>query len=548
MKALSFSPAVLFISAFSMLLAQAGYAGSATWSQTPVDSEWTTAAYWTPATVPNGPIDVATFATSTSLNPLVDSNIEVDSIVFNPGASVFTVTVNSSTAILTLSGGGVTNESGQTQHFSTKTSTGQIQFINSASAGARDILYSNRAVAGDAGTTSFFDTTTAGSAVFDNAGSNLTNGPAGSTQFYGDSTAGDATFTNEVSHSFYPGGFISFNDNSTAGNGTFINNSSANIYFYDTSTADNGTFTNAGTITFYENSTAGNATFNNKVTLQFFNSASAENATITNEGATVSGTSGGLTLFVDASAANATIVNNGSTVESISGAATVFNAGGKAENSVLIANGGVGSNLGGTIYFEGDSDGGTSRNEVFGNGTLYLGYQTPPGVTVGSVEGNGIVELGANNLTVGSNNLSTTFSGIIQDGDLGPGGSLTKIGMGKLTLTNANTYTGGTTVNGGILLANNGSGSATGRGLVQVISGTLGGSGTISGAVTMGTGSGPGAFLGPGASGVIPGTLTIRKNLNLLADATYRVTVNSTGYGEGDRQRSTNSRCADPFQ
>ena len=52
--------------------------------------------------------------------------------------------------------------------------------------------------------------------------------------------------------------------------------------------------------------------------------------------------------------------------------------------------------------------------------------------------------LGVNNLTVGSNNLSTTFSGVIQDG-----GSLTKVGRGTLILTNANTYTGGTTIEQG---------------------------------------------------------------------------------------------------
>ena len=58
--------------------------------------------------------------------------------------------------------------------------------------------------------------------------------------------------------------------------------------------------------------------------------------------------------------------------------------------------------------------------------------------------------LGANELTVGSNNLSTVVSGAISDGGVGggTGGSLIKVGTGTLTLSGANTYTGPTTVNG----------------------------------------------------------------------------------------------------
>ena len=107
--------------------------------------------------------------------------------------------------------------------------------------------------------------------------------------------------------------------------------------------------------------------------------------------------------------------------------------------------------------------------------------------------------LGGLNLIVGNNNLSTTFSGLMQDGPFfGFGGSLTKIGNGKLTLSKANTYTGGTTVSKGTLLVTNRTGSATGTGAVQVNKGTLGGTGIITGAVTVGTGRSSGAVLLPG--------------------------------------------------
>ena len=75
---------------------------------------------------------------------------------------------------------------------------------------------------------------------------------------------------------------------------------------------------------------------------------------------------------------------------------------------------------------------------------------------IGSIEGSGNYFLGSKTLIVGGNNLSTTVSGIIQDGGFlgGIGGSLTKVGTGTLTLTGANTYSGGTNFNGGILAVN----------------------------------------------------------------------------------------------
>jgi autotransporter-associated beta strand protein len=70
--------------------------------------------------------------------------------------------------------------------------------------------------------------------------------------------------------------------------------------------------------------------------------------------------------------------------------------------------------------------------------------------TIGSLSGNGAVNLGSGTLTTGGNNGSTTFSGLIS----GPGGSLVKTGGGTMTLTNAgNSYSGGTTLSGGVLQA-----------------------------------------------------------------------------------------------
>src|SRR5205814_2427328 len=63
---------------------QTSQAGSAAWSTSPTTGDWNTAANWTPATVPNGPADVATFAVSNNTGVSILAFTEVDSIVFNP--------------------------------------------------------------------------------------------------------------------------------------------------------------------------------------------------------------------------------------------------------------------------------------------------------------------------------------------------------------------------------------------------------------------------------------------------------------------------------
>jgi autotransporter-associated beta strand protein len=172
-----------------------------------------------------------------------------------------------------------------------------------------------------------------------------------------------------------------------------------------------------------------------------------------------------------------------------------------------------------SLKFNDDSTADGARVEVIGNGNLDISGHNTPSVTIGSVEGSGLVFLGTNNLTVGSNNISTTFSGVIQDS-----GSFTKIGRGTLTFIGANTYTGGTTVEQGTLAVNNLSGSATGTGAVQVNAGVLGGRGIIGGDVTVGTGSGRRAGLDSGTPGSDPGHfLSILGALTLNSDATCTI-------------------------
>jgi autotransporter-associated beta strand protein len=231
-------------------------------------------------------------------------------------------------------------------------------------------------------------------------------------------------------------------------------------------------------------------------------------------------------------AGNGTLINNGGTFSGAGGGETSFEIGSTAGNATLIANGGLGGGGGGTIRFT-STRGGTARVEVFGNGNLDTSSHVLAGsVMIGSIEGDGLVFLGSNNVSVGSNNASTNFSGVIQDGggNGGTGASLIKVGTGTLVLTNANTYTGGTTIKRGTLMVNNRQGSGTGSGPVQINGRRLVGKGTIAGAVTVGTGIGSGAVLSPGylhgANKL--GALTIQSTLTFNSDATYEAELNSS--------------------
>jgi outer membrane autotransporter protein len=171
------------------------------------------------------------------------------------------------------------------------------------------------------------------------------------------------------------------------------------------------------------------------------------------------------------------------------------------------------------LTFRDNSTAGGAAIKNNASGAVDLSPTVGPGgdgkVSAGSIAGAGAYILGANELTVGSNNLSTEVSGVIS----GTGGSLVKTGTGTLTLSGNNTYTGGTTVSGGKLVVN---GSLASN--VTLDGGTLGGSGTIGGVSVAN-----GATVAPGNS---IGTLTVSGNVAFAAGSTYQVEVNAAGQGD----------------
>jgi hypothetical protein len=531
------------------------FAGSATWNLNPASGDWNTATNWTPATVPNGPTDTATFEISSQTSVSNSTDTQVNGMIFDPGASAFTITFGPNHTF-TVGAGGIVNNSGTTQNFINQTDQrfdfGTLVFADGASAGNMVTITNQGAsrLNGDGAQISFFGNSSAGSATIINE---LPRGYAGGKiDFFDTSTAGDATFvdTGSVGQTF--GGRITFHNSSTGANGSFevqaatcVFCGSGNMQFSDDSTAGQGTFvlgggtfinSTGGTITFSDNSSAGEASF----TVNGAASASAETfgailtvgssvggATFIGNGGTAEGAAGG-TIYANFAdpGTGATFIANGATVSRAQGA-TVF-PGNLIANSVVIANDGANRGRGGRVYFISDLIGGPGRVAAFGDGSIDISRLTTAGASFGSIEGNGKIFLGSKNLSVGSNNRSTRFHGVIRDGGYidDTGGSLTKVGTGGLTLLRPSSYTGVTIVTSGDLLVDNRSGSATGTGDVFVNAGTLGGMGIIAGAVTVGTGNGAGAILAPSQT-PSPGTLTIQESLTFQSDGIYQCALNS---------------------
>ena len=124
--------------------------------------------------------------------------------------------------------------------------------------------------------------------------------------------------------------------------------------------------------------------------------------------------------------------------------------------------------------------------------------------------GAGVLEIGAAN---GNNTLGGTPA--LLDGASGSLG-LVKRGSGLLTITAAQTFSGGLVISNGTVFLDNLTGSSTGSGAVTVYGGTLAGNSTISGAVSVENG----ATLSPGAS---VGKLTINNTLTLAGNTLIEV-------------------------
>ncbi len=199
-----------------------------------------------------------------------------------------------------------------------------------------------------------------------------------------------------------------------------------------------------------------------------------------------------------------------------------------------IVNGGSATFIGnGTIFFFNSSTAG-SATIINNNGETFQDSSTPGNaalvnngsilfastglngdnkISAGSIAGGGTFQL-EDELTVGSNNLSTTVSG-----EFFGTGALVKIGTGTLTLSNTSLllYPGPTTVNGGTLEVDS---------VLRSLSVTVNAGGTLSGTgEDARTTTIAGGTLAPGNAADPTGTFTIGGNLAFQSGAIYLVTL-----------------------
>jgi autotransporter-associated beta strand protein len=266
-----------------MIVSPFARAGSATWSATPMDGDWFTAANWTPATVPNGYSDTATFAVSNLTNIVFSGFAIIGKLTFTSGASPYFLTINPQRT-LAFSTGGIINSSqiNQTVFVSADAGgeSGMLVFKHAASAGSQ-VTYITQGNfvfnLGNGGLIIFENRSSGSEANFINRAATAKSAFAGRIIFTDNANAGHSTITNEgAAVDSAAGGFTSFDDTTGAGNalivtqgGTAPGGKGGLLLFAGASNAGSATLvandaTNRGqsaVIQITENAQAGSATF-----------------------------------------------------------------------------------------------------------------------------------------------------------------------------------------------------------------------------------------------------------------------------------------------
>ncbi len=268
-------------------------------------------------------------------------------------------------------------------------------------------------------------------------------------------------------------------DNNVTGEGQIVKSGSDELIVTGDNNYSGGTTITGGTLTADHADSLGTGAIANSGVLQV-GEGELEN-TLSGAGSLVKTGTGELTLSGDNSYSGTTTITGGTLTADHAdslGTGTIANSGvlqvgeGELENT-LSGSGSLVKTGTGELTLSGDNtySGGTTIDD----GVLIADNADSLGT--GPIANNGVLQ-------VGEGELKNTLSGT---------GSLVKIGTGELTLSGDNTYSGGTTIDDGVLIADNadslGTGAVANNGVLQVGEGelknTLSGTGSL---VKIGTG------------------------------------------------------------
>lgn len=204
--------------------------------------------------------------------------------------------------------------------------------------------------------------------------------------------------------------------------------------------------------------------------------------------------------FTGVAGNNNTITFNGAIVNVFTGSA------GTGLGNLILSSVGTGNKV---VFNNASNIGFTGSVSVGNNAQLHLGN----GGTKGTLAGGTSISLGNSVSTLAINQSDTVTQGTEFASSITGSGRLEQAGSGTTILNAANTYSGGTFVTAGMLVANNSTGSATGTGAIQVSTGAaLGGAGIISGTATISGSVRPGNSIG---------TLTVGNDLTWNAGSAW---------------------------
>ncbi len=376
--------------------------------------------------------------------------------------------------MLTIANGGTVNVIGDMTVGDTSTSSSSVMVTGPGSV----LNVSNSLTIGDfcgcsAGTLTVADGATVNSPVFTGIG-------PGSTLYLGTGGLAGALVTPDIDNR---GQIVAnFTDTLTLaahihGIGTLSKAGSGTLILTGTDTYTGGTTINGGTLQIGNGGTTGSISGDvaNNGTLAFNRSDALGFAGVISGGGAVQQMGTGTTTLTAANTYTGGTVVNAGTLQLGAGAS--------------LAAGGALTVNGGTFNLNGNNQ------------------------TVGALSGTGgAIALGSGTLTAGDSS-NTTLAAAIS----GSGGFV-KQGSGTLTLTAASNFTGGTTLNAGILVVN---GSLTSG--VAVNGGMLRGTGTVGNVVANG------GVVAPGNS---IGTLTVSGNFVQSGGSIYQVEVNAAGQND----------------